>query len=400
MSSVTGASSPWRSVTAACFAVLWVFISMGLVAVGTPLHIVHELGGTESDVGGAAMAFGVTTVAVRLGFSPFLNHFSQWRVIVVAAIAYAAALAAGATVESVGTLILLRVVAGGAEGIFYLAAASAVSSAVPESQRGRALSYFSVSLFAGIAIGPVIAEVIYAGNEISAIWLTAALFGGLAAATVAPLARRRLIRDIEITPAPDGEVRRTLRLSSGLTKLTVWCTVSMSLGTLGYGGFQTLLPLVGREAGLAQTGGVFAFFAVTSVVVRASSAHMIDRLPSYPTAVGATVLTAAVMTLLAISPSIMGLHVAAVGLAISLGVQYPVLLKLALANIPQRRQPQVIALYSSSFDIGMALGALLMGAITEAFGFGSAAGVVAMLTIAAILLQIVVLRPYSDRKGA
>ena len=53
----------------------------------------------------------------------------------------------------------------------------------PEARRGEAISFLSLSLYLGIAIGPPVAEAIFAAGSYTAVWLGAAT--GVAAVAVA-----------------------------------------------------------------------------------------------------------------------------------------------------------------------------------------------------------------------
>src|SRR5690606_535840 len=68
-------------------------------------------------------------------------------------------------------MLTARAIDGAAVGMFYTAAATSVVRQTPHSQRGRILSYFSVPLFVGVAIGPVVGDMSIDWNGHDATWL-------------------------------------------------------------------------------------------------------------------------------------------------------------------------------------------------------------------------------------
>ena len=70
--------------------------------------------------------------------------------------------------------IVARCLLGAGEGFFFVAALAAASDIAPQARRGEALSFLSLSLYLGLAIGPPIAEVLFAAGSYDAVWIAAA----------------------------------------------------------------------------------------------------------------------------------------------------------------------------------------------------------------------------------
>jgi MFS family permease len=78
--------------------------------------------------------------------------------------------------------IAARALLGAAEGFFFVAALASGSDLAPPARRGEALSFLSLSLYLGIAIGPPIGEALIsmAGGSYDAAWIAAAGVAGVA----------------------------------------------------------------------------------------------------------------------------------------------------------------------------------------------------------------------------
>ena len=70
--------------------------------------------------------------------------------------------------------IVARALLGAGEGFFFVASLAAASDIAPEARRGEAISFLSLSLYLGIAIGPPIAEAMLAAGSYKAVWLAPA----------------------------------------------------------------------------------------------------------------------------------------------------------------------------------------------------------------------------------
>lgn len=370
----------------AALSVWWVFITMGIATVTLPAHVVDRLGYGETELGIVAMAFGVATVLSRIAFARWLARHSAWRTQAVAALGYSACLAASALAGELWQLLALRLAAGACEGVFFVSASAAVARSVPPYRLGAALSAISVALFGGIAIGPFVGDLLVRHGPGLA-WSVAAGMAVLAALLVLP-ASLRSAPPVERGPADSAPSPRGRTASA----VALWAAIVMTLGTIGYGGFQSLLPLIAPELGLDGVGPVFAVYAVVSLVVRIALAAWVDRFDSFRVAALSAVLTCVGLGVMALHLSAGTVFAAAAVLAVSLGCQYPALQMLALAGRSHVEHPAVLAIYTASFDIGMALGALVMGVVTERLGFQLACLVAAVVCAGGILLQLGVLR--------
>ena len=72
----------------------------------------------------------------------------------------AAALGLTATVDSLWAVVALRLLAGVAEASFFVAAFAALADLAPPDRLGEALSYNSLGLYLGLALGPPLGELL------------------------------------------------------------------------------------------------------------------------------------------------------------------------------------------------------------------------------------------------
>ena len=81
---------------------------------------------------------------------------------------------------NIAVLVVARSILGAGEGFFLVAAIAAASDLAPPERRGEALSFFSLSLYLGIATGPLVGEAVLGSLPITrrSGWSTAGIAAG------------------------------------------------------------------------------------------------------------------------------------------------------------------------------------------------------------------------------
>src|ERR671915_230216 len=134
------------------------FVSVGALVPTLPRYVAEALGGGDIAVGLAVGSFSVSAVLLRPAVGA-LGDARGRRLLIVAGGALVAISVAGyALSDSLRALLALRLLSGVGEAGFYVGAASVINDLAPDERRGEALSYFSLALFGGLALGPLVGE--------------------------------------------------------------------------------------------------------------------------------------------------------------------------------------------------------------------------------------------------
>src|SRR4029077_16646877 len=83
--------------------------------------------------------------------------------------------------DSLALLVALRLLTGAGEAVALVGAGTLVADPAPEHRRGEALSVFSLGLWGGLALGPLLGELVLGDDRFDAVWLGAAGCGLVAA---------------------------------------------------------------------------------------------------------------------------------------------------------------------------------------------------------------------------
>jgi MFS family permease len=268
--------------------------------------------------------------------------------------------------------LLLRGVAGIGEAALFVGAATLISDLAPPRRRAEAASYFSVAVFGGLGVGPIIGEAVLGDGRFSLAFVVAAGFTVLAA--VMSFAAPNRVLDASSAP------RRTkVRF---LHPAAVGPGVVLASGVAAFTAFSAFLPEHARDVGMAGSGALFAAYSAVCLVLRVVGARLPERLGPRRSVTIAFVTNAVALAALALFAQQWALWMAALVIGVGMAFQYPSLMALTVDRADERERAAALSSFTMFFEIGTVTGGLLLGAVAEALSkqaaFGAAVGVLAI----------------------
>lgn len=345
------------------------FVSIGVLVPTLPRFVEGPLGGGPTEVGIAIGFFSITAVALR-PFSGRIADRRGRRVLMLGGAALVAAATGGlALATSLGTVLLLRLATGVGEACFYTGAASAINDIAPDERRGEALSFFSLALYAGLAVGPVVGERVLDTVGFDAVWVTSALAALGAVVAAVPVPDTRPERDAS---AAAGPVVHVGALVPGIVLATsVW----------GLSGFNTFVPLYALDLGLPGSDVVFVLYSAIVLSLRSFGARIPDRLGAATTARYALGVSAAGLGVIALWERPAGLYCGAALFAVGQALAFPALMTLAVRNARAHERGAAVGTFTAFFDLAFGLGAGTLGLVAEVIGYAGTFGVAAAIAL-------------------
>jgi MFS family permease len=337
-----------------------VFASFGVVILALPLYVRDALDGSDLNVG---IAIGAGSIGAILAAAPAgrISDRRGRRLVLFGALA---AMLCGylllALEPSLTAVVPIRVLAGFGEAAFVVAAFTMAADLAPPDRRGEAMSLVTVGAYGGLAVGPVVADLVLGDDRFALAWLVAVagiVLSGIAASLLPET------RPASEEAAPRGWLPPRASLVPGLILLLV---------LFGFGGFNAFAALHAREVGLEYPGLVFLVFGGVVVAVRVFGRRLPDRLGARVAASMAAVAVAAGLVVLAASPTVPGLFI---GTAIFAGGQalgYPAVVLLAMARSRPTERSAVVGTVAAFVDVALAGGAFLLGFAADAFDYRAA----------------------------
>lgn len=371
-------SGPFLLVTSATFAY---FMSVGLMLPVIARYVRDELGGSDVAVGAMATAYGVAAIACRPLLTVIAARYGARAMMLQGSVLSTLVLALHVRASSVAVLVVLRALIGVGEALLFVGAATIVNDLSPPTRRAEAASYFSVAVFGGLGLGPFLGEWFADGDRWSASFVTAAAWtavAGLLALTV-PYHR----------PAASASAGR-VRL---LHPAGIATGVVLAAAMVGYMGWAAFLPLRADEVG-AAAGALFAAYSGFVLVLRLVGAKLPERVGLGRTSVIAVVVIAVALGLMAVLPGTGGLWVGTFVLGIGIAMLYPSLMAITVNSVPEGERAAVIGTFTMFFEVGAAVGGLLLGGVASVSSYQGAFGVGAAIALAGLVpLWFLVLGP-------
>ena len=351
-------------------------MSIGMLLVILPVYANDELG-----VGsfGVALVIGAVSPMILLS-QPIAGRIGDRkgrRVLIVAgALIAAVSVAAYSLADSLELLIAFRLFTGLGEAMLLVGAATMITDLAPEKRRGEALSLYSLGLWGGLALGPILGELVLGGDRFDAVWLLATGFCLVAAAIGMALPETAPVKAVGETFAPSRLVHPAA-IGPGLV---------LALTVLGFAGLGTFAALYARELGMDGAGVVFLVFSAVVVATRIIGRQIPDRLGPKRTSSTALVLISAGLLTIGVWNVPAGLFAGTVVLAFGQALAFPALMTLAVNGAPASERSSVVGTFTAFTELGFAVGALSLGLIASAVGYDGVFIVCAVGPLLGILL--------------
>jgi MFS family permease len=390
--------SPVRRVRAritperAAFAGIFMVTMLGLLSVGATLPVLPRYVTGPLDSGNVAVgivtgAFAVTGLACRPLAGRFADTYGRKPTVLVGSIASAIAGALYFLPEllpvGVPGLVVARLFLGIGEGAVYTAGSAWVVDLAPIERRGRILGFYGLAIWGGLSLGPPIGELILRATSFEMVWAfatAAPLLGALIALRLPETFGPRREVDSDAEPIT-GEHTQTATTPESQTageraplvaREALRPGTALSLATVGYAAVAAFIVLHLEDRGIGHGAEVFTAFAFTVVAMRLFGGWMPDRLGAARVASTAALVEAVGLAVIAAAQSIEVALVGAVAMGGAFALLFPSLALLVLADVPEGRRGSAMGTFTAFFDLGVGLGAPLVGAAAAIGGYGAA----------------------------
>jgi predicted MFS family arabinose efflux permease len=367
--SVTGSRAPlWTpAFIGLSLAELAYFTANGVAIPVVPLFAAGPLGGDEFGVGLAVGAFSATGFVLRPVAGRASDSKGRRPLMVGGGLLYAVVTAAMPFVPDLTLLVLLRLLLGIAEAFFFVAGFAAVADLAPPGRAGEALSFNSLSLYLGIAFGPLLGEALLDAGGFGL-----ALFGGAGLSLLAALLALRLpeTRSSETSETPPAPLVHPAAIGPGL---------ALFAGISAMSGFYAFVTLYARDLGLEGSRLILLEFGLIVVGGRIAFSRLPDKVPPFRLGTFALGVGAIGLIVIAVTGSVAGLIAGAALLAIGVTFMTPALFAAIVARVAPSQRGAALGTASAFIDLGFGGGPILLGIVANSSGIPAAFVVGAMV---------------------
>ncbi|MBY0162715.1 MFS transporter [Cytobacillus firmus] len=367
---------------------LFLFTGFYLLLPTLPLYIKH-LGGSETQVGLAAGAFTLTAVVFRPMVGGLVDRYGRRAFYVWGLIFFVLSMYLYDWVGSILLLLALRILHGASWAFSTTSIGTVITDLIPASRRGEGMGWYGMAMTVAMAIGPMLGTYIVGGYSFQTLFLVATGLS-LIAFILAYMTR---------TPYQAKPSAGRIQL---VEKSVLPVTVAIFFLAVAYGGITTFLPLF-AESIRVNPGTFFLVYAVALTLIRPFAGKLSDRFGEAAVIIPSLVITAGALIVLSQSSGLPGLITAAILYGIGFGSAQPALQAATLRIAPENRRGAANASFMTAFDLGIGLGAILLGLVSERIGYAylftvTAVSVVVSLVIFAVFVRRLLTSGVTDKE--
>lgn len=338
-----------------------------------PLFI-KENGGTESQVGLAMGAFMLSSVIFRPFVGGLLDRFGRRPFIIWGLLLFAATMFMYNWVSGLAVLMVIRILHGFTWAVSTTSISTAVTDLIPTTRRGEGMGWSGMAMTVAMAIGPMLGLAIANNSSYES------LFGFAVLLSVAALA---LTFGAKIKVTPIAKSRKIELFDKSVFPITL----SVFLLFIAYGGITTYIPLF-ADSIKVNSGTFFLVYAATLVLTRPIAGKLSDRHGEAFVIIPAQVITISALIILSFSTNLLGIIISAIMYGIGFGSAQPALQAATIRLVSPDRTGVANASFATGADLGIGLGAMMLGWISQYMSYQALFTVSAVAVVFSLLVFI------------
>ncbi len=328
-----------------------------------PIYVLDELKGSEAQAGLVVTMLLISAIIVRPFSGKILELFGRKETLIISLIFYLIGTIMHFWIINFYALMALRFFHGIWFSIITTATYAIAADIVPEHKRGEGLGYFTMSMNIAIVAGP---------------FITIALLGTSTFQTLFILLTVLMVGTVFITAfirVPKVEMNRLqskLKISMNdlFEKKSIPIAIIALLLTFAYSSILSYLTIFAKSLGLLEAASYFfVVFAASMLIARPFVGRLFDKKGPTIVIYPLIILFSLGLLLLTITKSALLLIVAAAFIGIGYGSLGPCFQTLAVQFAGKNRSGHATATYLTFFDIGIAVGAYVLGLIVSYFNY-------------------------------
>lgn len=378
-----------KSFIALTISALFLFMNLQMLLSSFPSYVKSEFQAGDIMVSLVTSVFALTAIASRF-MTAFLMRRVSRNVLLYIGLAIAAAITGLYVVaDSIGSLLLMRVGYGIGFGIASTIIPTIVSQIIPSKRMGEGIGYFGLSTSLAMSIGPMIGLNVMKQSGFGTLAMIGTFtlllaFPVLFFSRSLPAVPKKQPIERSIVPSKPPKVPFN-------TKLVLPAILNVLIA-ITYGGLLSFIALFGESVHLEQVGLFFLFNAITIIIIRPISGRLFDKRGPAAVLIPAAVCVVASLTVLSYTTSMPMLIVSALLYGLGFGAIQPTIQAWMLRTSTPAQYGMANSMFYNSTDLGVASGAIILGAISAASNYGMmyrySAGFMVLFLIIYIGIQI------------
>lgn len=344
-----------------------------------PRLVEDELGGSKTDIGLAFGVFALGMLLVRPIAGAWSDRYGRRPLMIGGALGIAVMQLLHPVAADTGelwVLLLVRIGTGAFSSVMYLAQATAATELPAEEYRDRVFATFSVAVFVGFAIGPILGETVLQAHGFAWTFGVASMFALLSAAVALTLPETK-----PETARPAAGMRdlfHPIAARIGFVNLLIFTA---------FMGFNAFIQPYAEQFGVSEARWLLLTYSGTTLSLRVVAGRVFGRFARRNIATFSHALVVAGALVLATAQGVGQLYVGAFVIACGMAWNVPLLMLIAVDSATAAERSRAVATVTTFGDLANSGGALLLGVIADAIDYDGMYFVVAGSAVFAMTLM-------------
>ncbi|OTG76655.1 MFS transporter [Acinetobacter sp. ANC 4169] len=354
-----------------------------------PIYILNELHGTLAQAGLAMTLFMASAIAVRPFSGLIVEKIGVKKALYISEALFCLFCLTYMLADNLTLLLCIRFLHGIWFSILTTVIVPIVNDFIPAERKGEGMGYFLTSINLGIVLGPLIGLSLIQALPyitISAI-LAAFVLLGFMFCFMIPLKHK-------VSPVEKPE-KRKLSLQDFIEKKAVPVSIMAMMVSFAYASIMSFISTFAESKHMLSYASLFfVVFAISMMILRPITGKIFDRKGANYVVYPALALFALGLLVLSQIDSVPGFMFAAVLIGMGFGSAQPCLQTISIQRSEKHRIGHATSTYFTCYDIGIALGSLILGIVIAHFDYSIAYMLCAgMIILSLLFYNLVVDKP-------
>ncbi len=379
------------------------FFAFYLLTPLLPLYLVERFDATKDVVGLVLSGYTLTALLARPFSGYLVDSFPRKRVLMVCFFLFFLFFGGYLGASSLLLFTIVRTLHGAPFGALTVANSTVAIDVLPSSRRNEGIGYYGLSNNLAMATAPMAAIYLYrlTGDFQLLFWLALLIAGlGMIVDSQVKLQSKPLGNSQQSTADSQQPIRRGLIRLDRFFLVRGWLlAVNMVFFGFCFGVVSNYLAIYSKEV-MGITGGTGTWFLLLSVGLVASrlqGARALREGKLLQNATEGVIISSVAYTLFVLFPNEFGYYGSALLLGLGNGHLWPAFQNMIISMAHHNERGTANSTLLISWDVGIGLGVLCGGVISEVAGYTPAFCVVAISQLVGAVLFLVATRAFYQK---
>ena len=345
---------------------LFLFIYYFAMLTVLPIYIMQDLGGTIKEAGLALTLFLVSSIAIRPFSGLIVERLGKKNALRGAGLLFVLFAFSYLLIDSLGSLLLARFLHGFWFSILTTVNVPVVNDFIPEHRKGEGMGYFVMSTNLGVVFGPLIALTVIQFASFTALFALLSIVTCIGYIVCLTLKVQESPKAVQGADAP----KPTLSWHDIVEVKVLPISLIALLVAFAYSSITSFITAFADSRHLLSAASLFFIvFAVSMIAVRPWVGKWYDQKGPSSVIYPSFISFAIGLVIVSFMDNQWVLWLSAVFIGMGYGSLFPCMQTLAIQSVSKQRMGHAISTFFALFDIGLAIGSVIMGLLIAYFDY-------------------------------